>query len=102
MAREAPYLISTSIRVNGLVNKFCITCAADALTCRKTAPIAEHRAKEAIRADAICAGARRGWGRGTCGGDTRRGHGAGDMGPGTWGRGHGAGNRGAPGVKSSV
>jgi len=86
MAREAPYLISTLIRVNGLVNKFCITCAADALTCRKTAPIAEHRAKkaEAIRADAICAVARRGWGRR---------HGAGD---------NGAGDGGAPGVKSSV
>jgi len=75
MAREAPYLISTLIRVNGLVNKFCTTRAADALICRKTAPIAEHRAKkaEAIRADAICAVARR--------------HGAGDMGPATWGRG---------------
>ena len=43
MAREAPYLISTLIRVNGLVNKFCTTRAADALICRKTAPIAEHR-----------------------------------------------------------
>ena len=81
MAREAPYLISTLIRVNGLVNKFCTTRAADALICRKTAPIAEHRAKkaEAIRADAICAVARRGWGRR-----------------------HGAGDGGAPGVKSSV
>ena len=62
MAREAPYLISTLIRVNGLVNKFCITCAADALTCRKTAPIAEHRADEAICADPICARARGGTG----------------------------------------
>jgi hypothetical protein len=42
MAREAPYLISTVIRVNGLVNKFCTACAANALACRKTARIATH------------------------------------------------------------
>jgi hypothetical protein len=58
MAREAPYLISTVIRVNGLVNKFCTTCAANALACRKTARIATHRGLDGAAApraqDAAC------------------------------------------------